>query len=215
MKKAIIAVAVAAVIGTGCANATKQEQGALAGAVLGAFRTICAAHPAINVICVVPSSENLINGEATKPGDVVTAYNGKTIEIYNTDAEGRLILADALAYTVETQKPDIMIDVATLTGACIVALGHEMSAVISEDNELVNELTQALNLSQPKVSRHLAQLRQGGLINDERSAQWVYYQMAQHFPDWLQRILATLSESYAIKSQYQQDQKNLIKAQQK
>jgi leucyl aminopeptidase len=114
-----------------------------AGAVLGAFRTICAAHPAINVVCVVPSSENLINGEATKPGDVVTAYNGKTIEIYNTDAEGRLILADALAYTVETQKPDIMIDVATLTGACIVALGHEMSAVISEDNELVSELTQA------------------------------------------------------------------------
>ncbi|WDE98758.1 leucyl aminopeptidase [Lentisphaera profundi] len=114
-----------------------------AAAVLGAFKAICECNAAINVICVVPSSENLINGKATKPGDIVTAYNGKTIEIYNTDAEGRLLLCDAMAYTAETYKPDIMIDVATLTGACIVALGHEMSAIISEDDELQKDLIEA------------------------------------------------------------------------
>ncbi len=114
-----------------------------AAAVLGAFRAIALNNVAVNVICVVPSSENLINGKATKPGDVITSYSGKTIEVYNTDAEGRLILCDAMAYTAEKEKPDIMIDVATLTGACIVALGHEMSAIISEDDELQNELITA------------------------------------------------------------------------
>ena len=114
-----------------------------AAAVLGAFRTICAIKPAINVTCVVPSSENLVNGKAVKPGDIVTSYSGKTIEIYNTDAEGRLLLADAMAYTAETQKPDIMVDVATLTGACIVALGHEMAGLITEDDELATQLIDA------------------------------------------------------------------------
>ena len=114
-----------------------------AAAVLGAFKAICECNAAINVICVVPSSENLVNGEATKPGDIVTAYNGKTVEIYNTDAEGRLLLCDAMAYTAETHKPDIMVDVATLTGACIVALGHEMSAIITEDEDLKSELIEA------------------------------------------------------------------------
>ena len=114
-----------------------------AAAVLGAMRNICIIKPAINVICVVPSSENLINGSATKPGDIVKAYNGKTIEIYNTDAEGRLILADAMAYTVEKYKPDMMVDLATLTGACIVSLGHHLGGLMSEDEGMVEALTAA------------------------------------------------------------------------
>ena len=107
-----------------------------AAAVLGAFKAVVECNAAINLLCVVPSSENLINGKATKPGDIVTSYSGKTIEIYNTDAEGRLLLCDAMAYTADKHKPDIIVDVATLTGACIVALGHEMAAIISEDEEL-------------------------------------------------------------------------------
>ena len=114
-----------------------------AAAVLGAMRNVCIIKPAVNVICVVPSSENLINGSATKPGDIVKAYNGKTIEIYNTDAEGRLILADALAYTVEQYKPDMVVDLATLTGACIVALGHQLGGLMSEDEDMVKALTEA------------------------------------------------------------------------
>ena len=112
-------------------------------AALGAMRNICIIKPAVNVICVVPSSENLPDGKATKPGDIVKAYNGKTIEIYNTDAEGRLILADALSYTVDKYKPDLMVNLATLTGACIVALGHHMAAVMSKHDSIVEKLTSA------------------------------------------------------------------------
>ncbi len=75
------------------------------------------------MIGVAPLSENLPSGKATKPGDIVTFYNGKTAEIKNTDAEGRLILADALSYAVKHYKPDAIIDIATLTGACAYALG--------------------------------------------------------------------------------------------
>jgi leucyl aminopeptidase len=114
-----------------------------AAAVLGAMRNICIMKPAINVICVVPSSENLINGSAIKPGDIVKSYSGQTIEIYNTDAEGRLILCDALAYTVEKYKPDVMVDLATLTGACIVALGHHTAGIMTENDELCEALTDA------------------------------------------------------------------------
>ncbi|MCM8541070.1 MAG: leucyl aminopeptidase [Lentisphaeraceae bacterium] len=114
-----------------------------AAAVLGAMRNICIIKPAVNVICVVPSSENLINGKAVKPGDIVKAYNGKTIEIYNTDAEGRLILADALAYTAEKYKPDMMVDLATLTGACIVALGHHLGGLMSKDEAMIKALSSA------------------------------------------------------------------------
>ena len=130
-----------------------------AAAVLGAMRNICIIKPAVNVICVVPSSENLINGSAVKPGDIVKAYNGKTIEIYNTDAEGRLILADAMAYTAEKYKPDMMVDLATLTGACIVSLGHHLAGLMSEDEEMVSGLTKAGN----KVHERLWRLP----LNDE------------------------------------------------
>jgi len=112
-------------------------------AVLGAMRNICIIKPKINVICVVPSSENMPAHNAVKPGDIVKSYSGKTIEIYNTDAEGRLILCDALAYTVEKYKPDFMVDAATLTGAVIVGLGHHMGGVMTENDELSEELITA------------------------------------------------------------------------
>ena len=114
-----------------------------AAAALGAMRNICIMKPAINVICVVPSSENLPSSTAVKPGDIVKSMNGKTIEIYNTDAEGRLILCDALHYTVDKYKPDMMVDLATLTGACIVALGHHYAGLMTEDDEMAEALTKA------------------------------------------------------------------------
>ena len=109
-------------------------------AVLGTFHSLAALNPDVEVHGLVPTSENLLNGEAVKPGDVVTACNGLTIEVLNTDAEGRLILADALAYAEETIKPDAMIDLATLTGAVVVALGHELTGVMGNDQALIDAL---------------------------------------------------------------------------
>ena len=105
-------------------------------AMLGAMRNVSLLNPKVNVICVVPSSENMPSSKAVKPGDIVKSYSGKTIEIYNTDAEGRLILADALAYTVKTFNPDMIVDAATLTGAVVSALGHQQAAIITEDEEM-------------------------------------------------------------------------------
>jgi leucyl aminopeptidase len=85
-----------------------------------------------NVIGVVPTCENMPSGRATRPGDIVKSMSGQTIEVLNTDAEGRLILCDALTY-VERFKPNVVIDVATLTGACIIALGHVHSGLFSDD----------------------------------------------------------------------------------
>ena len=93
----------------------------------------------LNVIGIVPSSENLPDGAANKPGDIVTSMSGKTIEILNTDAEGRLILCDALTYA-ERYKPAAIIDIATLTGACVVALGHPATGLFSPDDHLAEEL---------------------------------------------------------------------------
>jgi leucyl aminopeptidase len=92
---------------------------------------------------IVPATENLIDGNATKPGDVHTAMNGTTVEILNTDAEGRLILADALCYTTTRVKPDTIIDVATLTGAVIVALGHEVTGLFASTDALRDDLLAA------------------------------------------------------------------------
>lgn len=96
----------------------------------------------INLIGVVPSSENLPDGDANKPGDILTSMAGTTIEVLNTDAEGRLILCDALTY-VERFKPKLVVDIATLTGACIVALGHHRSGLFSDDDELADHLLKA------------------------------------------------------------------------
>lgn len=109
-------------------------------AVLGVFHALAKLNPDVEVHGLVPASENLPDGKANKPGDLVKASNGMTIEVLNTDAEGRLILADALAYATKKIKPDAMIDLATLTGAVVVALGHELSGVMGNNRALIDEL---------------------------------------------------------------------------
>ena len=109
-------------------------------AVLGTFHALAGLEPDVEVHGLVPTSENMPDASAVKPGDVVTASNGLTIEVLNTDAEGRLILADALAYAEKTIKPDAMIDLATLTGAVVVALGHELTGVMGNNEGLSDEL---------------------------------------------------------------------------
>jgi leucyl aminopeptidase len=113
-----------------------------AAAVLEAVAAIAELGLAIDLLAVVPATENMPSGTAIKPGDIVTQYNGKTVEVNNTDAEGRLILADALAYAVELGA-ERLVDLATLTGAVLVALGSTFAAVISNDDELAGEVAQA------------------------------------------------------------------------
>jgi leucyl aminopeptidase len=113
-----------------------------AAGVIGAFVACAQLQLDINVICVVAAVENMPDGDAYRPGDVLTSMSGKTIEVLNTDAEGRLILCDALTYC-EKFKPDAIIDVATLTGACVVALGHHATGLMSNDDGLADELTAA------------------------------------------------------------------------
>jgi leucyl aminopeptidase len=113
-----------------------------AASILGAMRAIALLKPRVNVIAAIPSSENMPSGSAIRPGDVLRHRNGKTSEVLNTDAEGRLVLADALAYLAE-QNPRAIIDTATLTGACMVALGEEMWGAMGTDRQLVRDLVTA------------------------------------------------------------------------
>jgi len=113
-----------------------------AGSVLGTLRAVAEMGLKINVVGIIPTCENMPAGNATKPGDVVTSMKGLTIEVLNTDAEGRLILCDALTYA-ERFKPAAVIDIATLTGACIIALGHHNSGLFSKDDALAGELLDA------------------------------------------------------------------------
>ena len=110
-----------------------------AASVLGTFKAIAQMGLPINVVGLVPTTENMPGGGATKPGDVVTSMSGQTIEVLNTDAEGRLILCDALTYA-ERFKPECVIDIATLTGACVVALGKIPSGLLANDDELAAEI---------------------------------------------------------------------------
>ncbi len=110
--------------------------------VFGTLKAIAELKLPINVIGVVPASENMPDGDANKPGDVVTSMSGQTIEILNTDAEGRLILCDALTY-VEKYEPEIVIDIATLTGACVVALGKHASGLLGNHSPLIHDLLNA------------------------------------------------------------------------
>lgn len=110
--------------------------------VFGVMKAVAKLGLNINLVGVVPSSENLPDGDANKPGDILTSMNGTTIEVLNTDAEGRLILCDALTY-VERYKPKLVVDIATLTGACVVALGHHRSGLFSDDDELATDLLAA------------------------------------------------------------------------
>ncbi|MDQ6628885.1 MAG: leucyl aminopeptidase [Pseudomonadota bacterium] len=113
-----------------------------AASVLGTLHTIASLKPKLNLVCIVPSCDNMPSGSAVKPGDVVTSMSGQTIEILNTDAEGRLILCDALTYA-ERFKPAVVVDVATLTGACVIALGHHNSGLFTADDAIAASMSAA------------------------------------------------------------------------
>jgi len=114
-----------------------------AATVLAVAKAVIELKLRINLVVVVPAVENMPSDRASKPGDIVKSMNGKTIEILNTDAEGRLILCDAMTYVIKEFQPKTMIDVATLTGACIVALGHHLSGLYSNDDKLRQQLLDA------------------------------------------------------------------------
>jgi leucyl aminopeptidase len=111
-----------------------------AGGVLGAMAAIGELEPKCNVVAVLPACENMPGGDATRPGDIVTSMSGQTIEVINTDAEGRMILCDAITYARRQFNPRCLIDVATLTGACVVALGHIYTGLFCNDDRLAAEL---------------------------------------------------------------------------
>ncbi|GMT48703.1 MAG: putative cytosol aminopeptidase [bacterium] len=121
-----------------------------AAAVIGAMVAISMLNLPIEVIGIVPATENMPSGNATKPGDIVKAMNGTTIEVLNTDAEGRLILADALCYAVK-EKATRIIDVATLTGACVVALGEITTGVLGNDQDFVNRFMETCHTTGEKI----------------------------------------------------------------
>lgn len=114
-----------------------------AAAVLGAMKAIASLKLKVNVIGVMACAENAIGSKSVKPGDIITAYNGKTVEILNTDAEGRLILADALSYTEDKYKPDYIVDIATLTGAVLIALGNQYAGLMTQDKDFQEILLKA------------------------------------------------------------------------
>ena len=113
-----------------------------AASVIGAFEACAEMQLPINLVCIIAAAENMPDGNAYRPGDVLTSMSGKTIEVLNTDAEGRLVLCDALTYS-QRFNPIALIDVATLTGACVVALGHHASAILSKHDDLAEELIEA------------------------------------------------------------------------
>lgn len=113
-----------------------------AASVLGTMRAIAEMGLKLNVVAVIPSCENMPGGAASKPGDIVKSMSGQTIEILNTDAEGRLVLCDALTYAARFE-PDTVVDIATLTGACVIALGHVASGLFSNEDKLAKELLDA------------------------------------------------------------------------
>jgi leucyl aminopeptidase len=112
-------------------------------AVAGAMAAVARLKPGVRIVGVTPIVENMPSGSATRPGDIITSYAGKTVEIGNTDAEGRLILIDAMAYAAKKYKPDVLIDLATLTGACVVALGEKIAGVFSPDDALAEAVVAA------------------------------------------------------------------------
>ncbi|HJO21079.1 MAG TPA: leucyl aminopeptidase [Candidatus Marinimicrobia bacterium] len=108
--------------------------------VFGTMNAVAELRPKKNIVAIVPSTHNMLGGSAFLPGDILTAYNGKTIEILNTDAEGRLILADALSYASKHYDPEFMVDFATLTGACVVTFGHIASAILGNNKGLIENI---------------------------------------------------------------------------
>lgn len=122
-----------------------------ASAILGTIKTASELGLKKNIIGVIPSCENMINGGAYKPGDIIKMFNGKTVEVLNTDAEGRMILADAIAYAEKTYKPEAIIDLATLTGAVVVALGYYTAGFVTKDESLGIALKKAGEESYDRV----------------------------------------------------------------
>ena len=114
-----------------------------AAAVLEAFDAVAALGLELDLVAVIPATENMPSGSAVKPGDIITQLNGKTVEVINTDAEGRLILADALTYCVRELGATRLVDIATLTGAVVVALGSTYAALIANDDELAAAVERA------------------------------------------------------------------------
>jgi leucyl aminopeptidase len=121
--------------------------------VAGLIQALATRKAKVNAVGVVGLVENMPGGNAQRPGDIVKAYNGKTIEVLNTDAEGRLVLADALSFTEAKFKPRLMIDLATLTGAIIMALGEEYAGLFSNNDDLSNKLFKAGEKVKEKVWR--------------------------------------------------------------
>jgi len=124
-----------------------------AGAVTGLIKSLATRKARVNVVCICALAENMPDGNAQRPGDVVTSMSGQTIEVINTDAEGRLVLADALTWAQRQYKPEIMIDLATLTGAMIISLGHEYGGMFSNDDGLADKLFAAGGASGDKLWR--------------------------------------------------------------
>jgi leucyl aminopeptidase len=122
-----------------------------AAAVIGAMQLIADQKPSSNITAVIPIVENVISAKATRPGDVITAYSGKTIEVIDTDAEGRLILADALSYTVSKVKPEKIIDLATLTGSSVMTFGSQYAAMFTKNKETAASLCNLGEMTGDKV----------------------------------------------------------------
>ncbi len=119
--------------------------------VLGIMKVVSVLQPKVNIIFAVGSTENMPGSDAQKPGDIVTAHNGKTIEVLNTDAEGRLVLADVLSYVNDNYNPSCMIDFATLTGAVIVALGHRATGIMGNNDGVVSDIKKSSKDTGEKV----------------------------------------------------------------
>src|SRR3989338_1422600 len=124
-----------------------------AAAVVGILKNTIALNLKKNILFVCALAENAIGSESYKPGDVLRSYGGKTVEIGNTDAEGRLVLADAMAYVVKNYKLARLIDIATLTGACVVALGHDYTGVVTNEEKLFQKLRQAAEETDDRIWR--------------------------------------------------------------
>ncbi len=119
--------------------------------VMGVMNAVSILQPKINILFAIGASENMPGSDAQRPGDIVKAYNGKTIEVLNTDAEGRLVLADVLSYVEKNYKPEYMIDFATLTGAVLVALGNRASGLMGNNEKLINKIKKSSEATGEKV----------------------------------------------------------------
>lgn len=137
---------------TGSMETMKMDMSGSA-AVVGALKNTIALNLKKNALFVMSMAENCIDSVAYKPGDVIKGYAGKTVEIGNTDAEGRLILADAMAYVIKNYKPSHLIDIATLTGACVIALAHDHTGLVTTDDKFARKIVRASNATDDRVWR--------------------------------------------------------------